>query len=109
MKWTDCVPLVVASMIACTPAIAGDAKLGKAKASAQCAVCHGPTGIAQYPEAPNLAGQVEMYLVKALGDFRSGARSNEMMSIVSKGLSDDDIANLAAWYASIPITVQQPQ
>ncbi|QIB36304.1 cytochrome c [Ancylobacter pratisalsi] len=102
-------PLLAASIIVCSPAMAGDAKVGKAKASVQCAVCHGPTGIAQYPEAPNLAGQVEIYLVKALGDFRSGARTNEMMTIVSKSLSDDDIANLAAWYASIQISVQQPQ
>ncbi|MCS0494237.1 cytochrome c [Ancylobacter sp. MQZ15Z-1] len=109
MKWTDCVPLLAASMMMCAPAMAGDAKLGKAKASAQCAVCHGPTGISQLPEAPNLAGQVEMYLVKALNDFRSGARSNEMMTIVSKGLSDADVANLAAWYASVEVSVQAPQ
>lgn len=58
-------------------------------------------GIAKIPEAPNLAGQNEDYLVKALKDFKSGARQNDMMSVVAKPLSDDDIANLAAFYHSL--------
>ena len=91
-----------------TPADAGDAAAGRAKASQQCAVCHGANGMSQHPEAPNLAGQVEMYLAKALEEFRSGKRSNEMMTVVSKDLSDDDIANFAAWYSSIEISVQLP-
>lgn len=92
-----------------TPAYAQDAKAGRAKASAQCAVCHGANGLSQHPEAPNLAGQVEMYLMKSLEDFRAGRRSNEMMTVVSKDLTDADIANLAAWYASIRITAEPPQ
>ncbi|MFT0860985.1 c-type cytochrome [Ancylobacter sp. G4_0304] len=103
------VPLVAVSMMLCAPAFAQDAKAGRAMASAQCAVCHGTNGMSQHPEAPNLAGQVEMYLAKALEEFRSGKRSNEMMTVVTKELSDTDIANLAAWYASIEITVQVPQ
>ncbi|MBS7542057.1 cytochrome c [Ancylobacter oerskovii] len=90
------------------PALAGDAAAGRAKASQQCAVCHGANGMSQHPEAPNLAGQVEMYLAKALEEFRSGKRVNEMMTVVTKDLSDDDIANFAAWYNSIEITVQAP-
>lgn len=58
-------------------------------------------GIAKIPEAPNLAGQNEDYLVKALKDFKSGARQNDMMSVVAKPLSDDDIANFAAFYHSL--------
>lgn len=58
-------------------------------------------GIAKIPEAPNLAGQNEDYLIKALKDFKSGARQNDMMSLVAKPLSDDDIANLAAFYHSL--------
>jgi len=108
MNWIRSVPLIAASMLLCAPAMAGDAAAGRAKASGQCAVCHGTNGMSQHPEAPNLAGQVEMYLAKALGDFRSGTRSNEMMTIVSKDLSDADIENLAAWYASIQISVQPP-
>lgn len=105
-------PLAAAMMIFATasgaPAYAQDANAGRAKASAQCAVCHGTDGLSQHPEAPNLAGQVEMYVAKALEDFRSGRRSNEMMTVVSKDLSDADIANLAAWYASIRITAEAP-
>ncbi|WP_236674029.1 c-type cytochrome [Paraburkholderia hospita] len=55
-------------------------------------------GIAKIPEAPNLAGQNEDYLIKALKDFKSGARQNDMMSLVAKPLSDGDIADLAAFY-----------
>jgi cytochrome c553 len=79
---------------------AGDAKAGRAKASA-CAACHGIDGMSKLPEAPNLAGQTEEYLVKALNDFRSGARQNDMMSMMAKTLSDADVANLAAYYHSL--------
>jgi cytochrome c553 len=100
--------LAAAALLYCSPAYAGDAAAGKAKASAMCAVCHGADGLSQLPEAPNLAGQVEIYLAKALDEFRSGKRQNEMMTLVVKDLSDDDVANLAAWYASIPISVKTP-
>lgn len=86
------------------PAQAGDARAGRQKAIA-CQACHGLDGLSKNPEAPNIAGQIESYLVKALQDFRSGARSNETMAIVAKGLSDGDIADLAAYYASIQIEV----
>jgi cytochrome c553 len=79
---------------------AGDIKAGRVKA-AQCAACHGIDGLSKQPDAPNLAGQTEEYLTKALGDFRSGARQNEMMSVMAKNLSDTDIANLAAYYHSL--------
>lgn len=78
----------------------GNFQAGHAKAT-QCAACHGIDGISKLPEAPNLAGQTEVYLVKSLNDFRSGVRQNEMMTIVAKGLSDADIANLAAYYHSL--------
>lgn len=108
MKRILYLPLLAAAALFCAPAMAQDAKAGRAKASVQCAVCHGQDGIAQLPTAANLAGQQEVYLVKALGDFRAGRRVNEMMSVVSKDLTDADIANLAAWYASIKVTVQAP-
>lgn len=111
MEWMLSMPRLAAVTLLCagalaSPAIAQDAKAGGAKASAQCAVCHGKDGLSQLPVAPNLAGQVEFYLVKALEDFRAGRRENEMMTVVSKDLTDADIANLAAWYASIRISVQ---
>jgi cytochrome c553 len=78
----------------------GDIQAGHAKAT-QCAACHGMDGMSKLPEAPNLAGQTEEYLVKALNDFRSGARQNEMMTVMAKSLSDKDVANLAAFYHSL--------
>jgi cytochrome c553 len=88
-------------------AMAGDAKAGRQKAL-QCQTCHGLDGIAKLPEAANLAGQGEAYLVKALKDFRGGARKNDMMSLVIANLADADIADLAAYYAAIPVAVGTP-
>ena len=88
-------------------AAAGDAKAGRQKA-VKCLACHGLDGQAKLPEAPNLAGQNPVYLAKALQDYRSGARKNEMMSVVAKPLADPDIADLAAYYAAIPVTVGPP-
>ena len=76
---------------------------GKAKAEAQCNVCHGANGMSQIPNAPHLAGQPEIYLIEQLKNYRSGKRINEVMSVLAKPLTDDDIANLAAWFASIEI------
>ncbi|MGX5735712.1 c-type cytochrome [Bosea thiooxidans] len=91
-----------------TSLAAGDPKAGRKKAL-QCQTCHGLDGVSKLPEAPHLGGQVETYLVKALNDYKSGARTNEMMSVVASPLSDSDIADLAAWYASIEVTVQKPR
>jgi cytochrome c553 len=88
-------------------AAAGDVKAGRQKAL-QCQTCHGLDGQSKLPEAPNLAGQSAIYLVKALKDYRSGARKNDMMSLVVANLKDDDIADLAAYYAAIPVTVGPP-
>lgn len=82
----------------------GSAKAGRQKAE-KCAICHGLDGLSKVAEAPNLAGQNERYLVEQLGAFASGARQNEMMSIVIKDLSPTDIEDLAAYYAAIEITV----
>jgi cytochrome c553 len=80
-------------------ALAGDIAAGKAK-SALCASCHGPTGISMSPIWPNLAGQKEQYLVKQIKAFRSGDREDPMMAPMVAALSDADIDNLAAYYAS---------
>jgi cytochrome c553 len=96
-----------ASVAAHAALAAGDIKAGRQKAL-QCQTCHGLDGSAKLPEAPNLAGQTEVYLVKALQDYRSGARKNDMMSIVAPALKDQDIADLAAYYAAIPVTVGPP-
>ncbi len=89
------------------PARAGDAKAGR-KAASACQTCHGMDGLSKLPEAPNLAGQVEVYLVKALTEYRDGTRQNPVMSVVAKDLSDADIANLAAYYGGLQIEVIPP-
>lgn len=88
-------------------AVAADAAAGKAKARA-CAVCHGPIGISVQPDAPNLAGQPEVYLAAQLRAFRNGERRQEVMTLMAKPLTDDDIANLAAWYSSIRVEAKTP-
>jgi cytochrome c553 len=104
--------LVIASvlLVSLCPAAqaAGDATAGRRKA-VQCQTCHGLDGLSKIPEAPNLAGQPELYLVKSLNDFRQGVRKNEMMSIVSQALSDADVADLAAYYAAIEISATPKQ
>ncbi|KMO34115.1 hypothetical protein VQ03_23885 [Methylobacterium tarhaniae] len=100
--------LAVLLLLAATgPAVAGDAKAGRAKAVG-CQACHGLDGLSKLPDAPNLAGQVEPYLVKALTEFRNGTRKNEVMSVAAQELSDADIANLAAYYSGIQIDVIPP-
>ena len=65
-------------------------------------------GKAKIPEAPNLAGQSDIYLVKALKDYRSGARKDDMMSLVAPALKDQDIDDLAAYYSAIEVSVGPP-
>ena len=95
------VPLADASL-------AADAKAGRQKVAGVCQACHGMDGLSKNPEAPNLAGQIEPYLAKALTEYREGVRKNESMNIVAKELTDTDIANIAAYYAGIQIDVIPP-
>ena len=78
---------------------AGDAAAGKAKA-AVCSACHGADGNSTNPLWPKLAGQHADYLVKQLKAFKSGERKDPSMSPMATPLSDADMANLAAYYAS---------
>lgn len=78
---------------------AGDAAAGKSK-SAVCAACHGATGTSPNAMWPNLAGQKEVYLLKQLKAFKSGARKDPMMGPMAMPLSDQDMANLAAYFSS---------
>jgi cytochrome c553 len=89
------------------PALAADAAAGKAKAQV-CAVCHGLNGIAKVPDAPNLSGESAVYTTKQLNAFKEGKRQHEQMSLIAASLSDEDIADLAAWYASLKVTVEMP-
>jgi cytochrome c553 len=85
---------------------ARDPVAGKAKAG-MCATCHGQLGISQLPNAPNLAGQPAIYTAEQLKAYRSGKRANEVMTVIAKPLTDQEIDDLAAWYASIQVTVTE--
>ena len=93
------ISLVSVLMLLSTSTLAGDAEAGKIK-SAMCASCHGVNGISMSPLWPNLAGQKEQYLIKQIKAFRDGTRKDPMMAPMVAALSDADIENLAAFYAS---------
>ena len=99
--------LAVAALCIGQPASAQDANAGRKKTEL-CQTCHGVDGLGRLPDAPHLSGQPAVYLERQLRAFRSGERKSEMMSIVSKMLSDDDIRDLSAHYASIKIEVKVP-
>ena len=101
--------LVASTFLMCSnDLLARDVEAGRAK-SQMCAVCHGPQGISTAPDAPHLAGQPAIYTAAQLKAYRSGARKHEVMAVMARMLSDDDISNLAAWYASLRIEVQAPR
>ncbi len=79
--------------------LVGDAAAGQAKA-AMCAACHGADGNSLAPTFPRLAGQGARYIDKQLHDFKAGRRQNAIMNGMAAGLSDQDIANVAAYFSS---------
>lgn len=102
MKFVS-VMVVVAGVMSFSALAAGDAAAGKDK-SASCMACHGVAGKVTVPMYPNLAGQNEMYLEHSLQAYKKGERSGgqaEVMKAYVSGLSDADIADLAAYYASL--------
>ncbi len=78
---------------------AGSKEAGQAKA-ATCSACHGMDGNSLNPEWPNLAGQGEVYIVRQLKAFKAGQRQNVLMSPMAAILSDEDMADLAAYFSS---------
>jgi cytochrome c553 len=83
---------------------AGDAEAGKAK-SAACAACHGVDGNSAAPNFPKLAGQHADYTAKQLAEFKSGERKDFIMNGMAAPLSEQDMADLAAYYASLKPSV----
>ena len=102
-----CVGLMASHGVASAADAAAAAAAGRTKAQ-MCSVCHGAIGISAVPDAPNLAGQPEIYLSNQLRAYRSGERRHEVMTVIAKPLSDDDIANLAAWFSSVRIEAKAP-
>ena len=97
----------VFAAVAAVPALAQDAAAG-ARKSMLCQTCHGKDGLGTLPDAPHLAGQPAIYLERSLKAYRGGERKHEMMNVVAKTLTDDDIRDLAAHYAAIKIEVKAP-
>lgn len=92
--------LVIAAALAVgAVAHAGDPAAGKEKAKV-CAACHGENGISQAPDFPKLAGQYNDYLVRAMNDYKTGARKNPIMAGQVANLKKEDIADLSAYFAS---------
>jgi cytochrome c553 len=75
--------------------------------SRTCAPCHGASGISVQPDAPNLAGQPAVYLVAQLRAYRGGTRTSQVMNVIAKPLSDEDIVQLAEWFSSIEVEVKR--
>ena len=93
--------IVIAAFLALSlPAVAssGDAEVGQKK-STPCAACHGANGVSASPDFPNLAGQYEDYLVKALTHYKNGKRKNPIMQAQVANLKDKDILDLAAYFS----------
>ena len=97
----------VCSLVQAQQASAGDAARGAGKA-AMCIGCHGIVGYrASFPEVyrvPKIAGQHPAYLVAALKAYKSGDRKHPSMVAIAASLSDQDMANLAAYYAQSGLT-----
>ena len=83
----------------------GNVEKGKIK-SQVCVTCHGEFGKGKIergdqPAAPRLAGQVPEYFIKSMHDYKADRRFDPLMNALSKGLTDEDIENLAAYYSTI--------
>ncbi len=93
-------PGLWAAMLLVSPVQAADMAAAEQQAQTLCAACHGPQGISSNPLWPNLAGQQEAYLAKSIKDYQSGARNDPSMSPIAQMLSEQDIANLAAYFSA---------
>ena len=93
------IALVITASMATMQALAADAAAGKAQ-TAVCAACHGADGNSAAPAFPKLAGQNERYLIKQMNEIKSDARSVPTMAGLLNAMTEEDIANIAAYYAS---------
>ena len=80
----------------------GDAAAGKAFAERDCKGCHGVDGKGIAPAIPHLAAQRETYLVAALQEYKSGKRTHAALKDIATRMTDADVRNVAAFYASLP-------
>ncbi len=101
-----CFALAGIMLLCASPVLAdGNARAGAKKATT-CFACHGKNGESVSPTYPRLAGQHQNYLEQALHEYQSGQRSNPIMQGFARQLSEKDIADITAYYASLPGTLQ---
>jgi cytochrome c553 len=103
----DRTPPTPVSQVVWTPdvlQILADAKpeRGRAKVQEVCVACHGEQGVSAVAEYPNLAGQSGAAIYKQLNDYRTGSRSNQLMTDIAKALDETTLADVAAYYAAQP-------
>src|SRR5215470_7609342 len=103
----DRTPPTPVSQVVWTPGllqILADAKpeRGRAKAQEVCVACHGEQGVSAAPQYPNLAGQSGAAIYKQLNDYRTGSRTNQLMTDIAKALDEATLADVAAYYAAQP-------
>lgn len=97
--------ILAVALVLAAPAVAQDIEAGR-KLAGMCRTCHGIDGYAKIPIAPHIGGEQASYIAVQLTAFRDGTRTHEMMSVVAASLTDQQIANLAAWYSAQRITVE---
>ncbi|MGB1239793.1 MAG: c-type cytochrome [Pseudomonadales bacterium] len=94
------IALAVCVLSASQMSVAADIEAGK-QASQACMACHGAAGVSNNEIWPNLAGQKAGYLAKQMRDFKAGKRTDPAMSAMANAIADDQIDNIAAYYASL--------
>jgi cytochrome c553 len=104
---TDRTPPTPVSQVVWTPGLLqilhdADPARGRAKVKEVCSACHGEQGVSVSPEYPNLAGQSGAAIYKQLSDYRSGSRTNQLMTDIAKALDEATLADVAAYYAAQP-------
>ena len=109
MKHSVAAAALMAAACAASASFAADPTACKKVAQGTCAVCHGIDGIAKNPDAQHLAAENVEYLMRQLKAFKSGERKHEQMSIIAQSMSDEQMADVSAWYSQIKIKAEMPQ
>ena len=101
MKYVTQTLIALSIVSIATLANAGDIEAGRKKAAEVCAACHGPDGNAPLmPDYPKLGGQHADYIAASLKKYKNGKRANPIMMGMAATLSEADVSNVAAYYAS---------
>jgi cytochrome c553 len=109
MRYSVAAAALIAAACAASASFAADPTAGKKVAQGTCAVCHGLDGIAKNPDAPHLAAENVEYLLRQLKAFKTGERKHEQMSIIAQSMSDEQMADVSAWYSQIKIKAEMPK